>query len=70
MEHIADRPSWDCRACGKPWPCDPAKAKLAAELGPTALAVYAWEHAEEAAPQLPGMPVAEFFDRFLTWARR
>jgi hypothetical protein len=23
MEYLLKRPSWDCRACGKPWPCEP-----------------------------------------------
>jgi hypothetical protein len=27
-EHAADRSSWDCRACGEPWPCAPAKVTL------------------------------------------
>ena len=69
-EHIADRPSWTCRACGKPWPCDPARAQLVAEMGQTELAMYAWATLEDAAQDLPGVPVAEAFDRFLAWTRR
>jgi hypothetical protein len=29
--HIADRPSFDCRACGEPWPCVPAQENLLRE---------------------------------------
>jgi hypothetical protein len=66
-EHTADRPSWDCHRCGKPWPCDPAREQLATELGPVQLSVYMWASMEEAAGDLPDMPSAEFFDRFLRW---
>ena len=31
-EHVAKRPSWDCRLCAKPWPCDPAREALAIEM--------------------------------------
>ncbi len=27
--HQPDRPTWDCLACGEPWPCAPGKAELA-----------------------------------------
>jgi hypothetical protein len=68
-EHIADRPSWDCLACGKPWPCDPAREDLAAELGPTQLAMYMWASLEEAANDVCALPVGEAFDRFIAWTR-
>jgi hypothetical protein len=68
-EHVGERPSWDCRSCGRPWPCDPAREALAAELGPIQLAMYAWANLEQAAGDLPGMPVGEMFDRFLAWTR-
>jgi hypothetical protein len=32
VEHAADRSSWDCRACGEPWPCAPAKVLLNEEF--------------------------------------
>src|SRR4051794_13841654 len=41
-EHSAERPSWDCRACGRPWPCDPAREHLQSEMDGTVLAVYMW----------------------------
>jgi hypothetical protein len=27
--HQPDRPTWDCLACGEPWPCAPGKVELA-----------------------------------------
>jgi hypothetical protein len=29
LEHCPDRPSWGCRACGEPWPCERARKNLA-----------------------------------------
>lgn len=68
MEHIEERPSWDCRACGKDWPCDPAREHLAAELSPTALRINMWTRLEVYAQDHPHGPVGEMFDRFLRWA--
>ena len=31
--------------------------------------MYAWGNLEEAVQDLPDMPVAEAFDRFLAWTR-
>jgi len=41
-EHLAERPSWHCRACQQPWPCTTAKVNLATEYlhQPTALKLY------------------------------
>jgi hypothetical protein len=70
MEHIEARPSWDCRACGKPWPCDPTRDALAAELQPTSLRIHMWLRLEVAAEDLPETPAGEMFDRFLHWTSR
>ncbi|AGL20944.1 hypothetical protein [Actinoplanes sp. N902-109] len=67
MDHVPGRPSWDCLACGKPWPCDPAREELAATLSPTALRTDMWMRLEEAALELPPVPVVELFERFLHW---
>lgn len=67
MEHIEERPSWDCRACGKPWPCDPAREELAATLAPTRLRTQMWTRLEVAAQDLSHDPAAELFERFLHW---
>jgi hypothetical protein len=68
-EHIADRPSWNCRACGDPWPCAPARKALIAELTMVGLAVYMWTNLEEAARDLSGEPFGEVYTRFLGWSR-
>jgi hypothetical protein len=39
-------------------------------MGPTPLAMFLWLNLEEAAQDLPDLPVAEAFDRFLAWTRR
>ena len=66
-EHTPARPSWDCRACGRPWPCDAARKRLTGELGRVDLAVLMWDHIEEAARDMPRIPASELFDRFLRW---
>lgn len=68
-EHIAERPSWDCLACGKPWPCDPAREQLRTEMDPVQLATYMWSCVEEAAGVLGDLSMSETFDRFLAWTR-
>jgi hypothetical protein len=69
IDHIAERPSWDCVACGKPWPCDPARKALTAEMNRVQLAMYLWGNLEEAVGDVPGMPVAEAYERFIAWTR-
>lgn len=69
-EHIAARPSWDCVACDKPWPCDPAREFLVWEMDTVRLSVYLWGSLEEAVGDLPAMPAAEAFDRFMAWVPR
>jgi hypothetical protein len=67
LDHDPIRPSWDCGACGKPWPCGPARDRMIADLDPVALAITMWHSLEEAVLELPGMPPAELFDRFISW---
>ena len=68
-EHAAERPSWDCRACGKPWPCDPAREAMLSEMNRVSLAIFMWINLEEAAGDLPACPASELFDRFLNWTQ-
>jgi hypothetical protein len=70
LQHVAERPSWDCAACGKPWPCDPAREELARRTGGgTPLAIAGWSYLEDfVRDQGPG-PLAEVFDRFIGWTR-
>lgn len=69
LEHTPHRPSWDCNACGEPWPCEPAREALAAALDEIDLAMYAWQRLEEAAGELVDLPLREFFARFIKWTR-
>lgn len=66
-EHDPARPSWDCRACGRPWPCEPARVSLTRDRNRIDLAVLMWDHLEEAARDMPHTPAPDLFDRFLRW---
>ena len=66
-EHLADRPSWDCRRCGRPWPCDPARESLKGEMNRVELAIYMWAHLDDACGDLPKGPPSELFHRFIKW---
>lgn len=70
-EHMAQRPSWECRACGKDWPCDPARERLAAEYGAdaTGLATWLWMRLEEYALDAGPGPLSGAFERFIAWSR-
>lgn len=65
--HLAERPSWRCRTCGRDWPCDPARARLAGEMDRVRLATYMWANMDDAIPDMPGSPPAELFERFIGW---
>ncbi|ROP29304.1 hypothetical protein [Couchioplanes caeruleus] len=65
--HAPHKPSWDCLACGRPWPCDPAREALAADMDFVRLACFMWDALEEAVRDLPPTPATELFQRFLTW---
>lgn len=69
VEHQPTRPSWDCSACGQPWPCGPARIGLVSELDSVSLAVYSWTCLEQAAGDLAAVTPAELFLRFLAWRR-
>lgn len=68
VEHVAERPSWDCLVCGRPWPCDPARELLVIQYaGSSDLVIYMWTCLEEASSHLAGAPLGEMMDRFLRW---
>jgi hypothetical protein len=68
--HAPARPAWDCRACGTPWPCGPAREELVRRTGGgTALAIAGWAYLEEYVRDQPSGPPAAAFDRFLRWTR-
>ena len=66
-DHTAERPSWDCRVCGKPWPCDPAREVLIVEMDRVSLAIFMWVNLEEAVRDMPPGPASDLFDRFIRW---
>lgn len=70
--HTPVRPSWDCRMCGKPWPCPQAMADLRAESWPypSALKIYMSGQMFAALEDLSVSDVlrsAEIYERFLAW---
>ncbi|GAA2875136.1 hypothetical protein Acy02nite_36290 [Actinoplanes cyaneus] len=72
-EHVGERPAWDCRVCGLPWPCATAKVELAEQYQkfPHGLAVYLGSCLIEAIDDCAagsGGPPADLYDRFLGWA--
>jgi hypothetical protein len=74
-EHLSGRPDWDCRSCGRPWPCANAKADLLAEFRkfPSVLRIYMSAQMYEALNDLTshGEPApADLYERFLSWTRK
>jgi len=69
VEHGPDRPSWVCRVCARPWPCDPAQVDMRAEMDRVALAIYMWLNLQDAVLERPGLPTGELFERFISWTR-
>ncbi|GGM12628.1 hypothetical protein [Micromonospora yangpuensis] len=69
--HRPVRPAWTCGACGAEWPCQPQRQALLADYGraPIALSLYLAAHYLDAVPELPDVPVAQLYRRFLGWAR-
>ncbi|GAA2895190.1 hypothetical protein Acy02nite_39580 [Actinoplanes cyaneus] len=68
-EHLPARPSWDCRVCGRRWPCEPAREVLSRTHGRMDLAVLMWNYLEEAARDMPQAAASALFDRFLRWTQ-
>ncbi|MFC7533683.1 hypothetical protein [Actinoplanes sp. GCM10030250] len=66
-EHVWERPSWHCRACGHAWPCAPARATLAGEPDRVSLAMYMWGNLDRAVADLPCRSPAELHHRFVAW---
>lgn len=76
VSHLPLRPLWLCRACAAPWPCAPAKLRLAREYAGNrvALCLYLSSVLHDAATDLHlldphGAPgPQQLFDRFIGWA--
>jgi hypothetical protein len=74
-EHLHGRPTWDCRACGEPWPCANAKTGLAMEFQrfPSVLAIYMAAQMHDALLDLTAHgapPPPDLYERFLAWINR
>lgn len=69
--HVPRRPTWECVACGQPWPCPPARAQLTAELAAERVSTVSYLTAQMwvAYADLRA-PVAELVARFLGWVGR
>ena len=71
-KHIGDRPTWNCRACGDPWPCTGARGDLRIEFRrfPSVFKIYMMGQMADAAADLEpdnAGPYAALYDRFLSW---
>ncbi|MFI6242603.1 hypothetical protein ACIBEF_22290 [Micromonospora sp. NPDC050795] len=66
-EHMPRRPQWDCEACEQPWPCDPARVRLAEEFGTNRvnLSMYVSGLLDAALEELPTADTADLYDRFV-----
>ena len=67
--HRHERPTWECEACGKDWPCDPAREELAMEHDRTGLAILMWTYLEDYAMDSGTGSLAGAFERFIAWTR-
>jgi hypothetical protein len=69
--HTLLRPSWLCRGCGEPWPCEPKRCQLIAESieSPAGLRMLMASMLSDAAGDLPDVPADELGERFLGWVR-
>jgi hypothetical protein len=73
-DHVGAGPSWDCGACGRPWPCANGKESLLEEFRdhPSVLTIYLSTHLSQATLDLTahGEDVpADLYERFLGWVR-
>ena len=74
VEHLHDRPDWDCRICKQPWPCANAKIDLLTEFRgfPSVLAVYLFSQMYDALGDLTShgeSPPTDLYERFISWVR-
>ena len=73
-QHIALRPGFDCGSCGQPWPCAPAKVRLAEEYVKDKLSLrlylnlMCFEAISEAIKDHDWKKVDDLYERFVGWA--
>jgi predicted DNA-binding transcriptional regulator AlpA len=72
-EHEPTRPTWNCRACGRDWPCVPARKALTGKVDSDdidsqfELCIVMWSYLERFV--LDVGPVPEALERFIDWTR-
>lgn len=75
-EHLPHRPTWDCLACERPWPCDPARERLISEFRRHrySLTAYMAGHYGSALNDMAGPSAADIppdlHERFFSWTRQ
>jgi hypothetical protein len=69
--HLPARPTWDCLACGRLWPCLTAREDLWDEYAqvPTALCMYLAACFMECCADQPGVSAERLYLRFLGWVQ-
>lgn len=70
-QHTPRRPQWDCDTCGRVWPCDPARVRLAEAYGRdrVGLAMYCGALYPVASAELFAAAPGELWERFVGWTR-
>ncbi|MGH3679313.1 MAG: hypothetical protein ACRDT2_03380 [Natronosporangium sp.] len=67
-EHTPHRPDWLCRRCHQPYPCPEGRSRLTQAHRRTGeLGLIAYELLEQAVRDLPDLPVAGLWERFVAW---
>lgn len=71
-DHMPERPSWKCAACGQPWPCRDAKAHFSKQYANdrVGLSFYmgmVWQFADQEIGAT--LSPEDLYDRFVTWTR-
>lgn len=69
LDHEPDPENWDCKSCGDPWPCEPAKKVMVETMSPTELRINQWTDFERAVTshRVQGLNAQELWDRFFGW---
>jgi hypothetical protein len=70
--HIPIRPHWLCAGCNEPWPCPTKRAQFLAEYdgAHVSLSLLMSLYFVDAAADIPAIPCAEAYKRFLGWMPR
>lgn len=67
-DHGPASPTWECAACGQPWPCDVARKRIG-RLSPSRRTLLMASYMGDAAKDRPWEPAGDMYDRFIAWTR-